>query len=206
VKSPFILPPTLLAAVLVMLTSACTTVPQRQPFQPPPAVYAEHLDTIKGIGNFAMTGRMAVLTESKGFSGSMHWHHHEEGDDIQFFSPLGTQLGSLSKNMDGVTLTTSNQKTYHADDAEALTQATLGWSLPMTGLSDWMLGRPADGEVEIMAWDAAGNITRMRQNGWDIEYPFYQITDEKSLPGKIIMKSPKLELKLVVENWQTGEN
>lgn len=193
-------------ALLAALVSACSTLPQQQPVQPPAAVYADHLGTIKNISNFAMSGRMAVLTENKGFSGSMRWHHHEEGDDIQFFSPLGGQLGSLSKNADGVTLTTSSQNTVHADDAETLTQQTLGWSLPMTGLSDWMLGRPTDGDVEILAWDTSGNIIRMRQNGWDIEYPVYQMADEKSLPGKIIMKSPKLEFKLVVERWQTGDN
>lgn len=191
-------------ALLATLVSACATLPK--PVQPPAAIYAQHLDTIRNIGNFAMSGRMAVLTENKGFSGSMRWHHHEEGDDIQFYSPLGGQLGSLNKNNEGVTLTTSNQKTVHASDAESLTQQTLGWSLPLTGLSDWMLGRPTDGEVEVLAWDISGNITHMRQNGWDIEYPAYQMADEKSLPGKIILKNPKLEFKLVVEHWQTGDN
>lgn len=191
--------------MLALLVSACTTLPRQQSAsQPPAAVYVAHLETLKPISNFAMMGRMAILTESKGFSGSMRWHHHEEGDDIQFFSPLGTQLGSISKDPSGVTLTTSNQKTYHADDAATLTQQILGWSLPMDGLPDWMLGRPTTGVVEVMAWDAAGNITHMRQNGWDIEYPAYTANTDMPLPGKILLKSDKLELKLVIEDWQTG--
>lgn len=199
----------LIPALFAVLVSACTTVPQQQTIQPPASVYLSHLEAIQPISNFAISGRMAILTETKGFSGSIRWHHHEEGDDIQFFSPLGTQLGNISKSTDGVTLTTSNQKIYHADDAATLTQQTLGWSLPMDGLQDWMLGRPnatTDGTLEILAWDAQGNITHMRQNGWDIEYPTYITSEEFQLPGKIILKSDKLELKLVIEQWQTGQN
>ncbi len=148
-----------------------------------------------------MNGRIAVLTEKKGFSGSLRWHHHEDGDDIGFYSPIGTQLGQLSVGADGVTLTTSDKQTYSAQDAETLTQKTLGWSLPMSGLSDWVLGRPGPGAAEILAWDAEGRIQHLRQSGWDIEYPHYQTLDGRQLPGKIVMKSQKLDLKLVVEEW-----
>lgn len=193
-------------AMTAALLAACSSLPQQAAVaQPPASVYLAHLERIKPITNFAMTGRMAILTDAKGFSGSMHWHHHEEGEDIQFYSPLGTQLGNLSKNAEGVTLTTSNQKTYSAADAETLTQQTLGWGLPLDGLSDWMLGRPAEGDVEVLAWDAAGNITRMRQQGWELEYPVYVVSEGVSLPSKVLLKSNKLELKLVVEQWQTGQ-
>lgn len=199
----------LIPALFAALVNACTSVPQQQAPMAPASAYLSHLEAIQHISHFAISGRMAILTETKGFSGSMHWHHHEEGDDIQFFSPLGTQLGSISKSTDGVTLTTSNQKTYHADDAATLTQQTLGWSLPMEGLPDWMLGRPSKNSgptLEILAWDAQGNITHMRQDGWDIEYPVYTDSETFRLPGKIILKSDKLELKLVIEQWQTGQD
>jgi outer membrane lipoprotein LolB len=66
-----------------------------------------------------------------------------------------------------------------------------------------VLGRPARGKAEILAWDEAGRITHLRQSGWDIEYPGYQETAGLHLPAKVLLKSPRLDLKLVVENWQT---
>lgn len=187
----------------VVFMAGCATMPPSEPQGPvaAPAAYAQHADTIARISTFALNGRIAVLTEKKGFSGGMRWHHHTEGDEIGFFSPIGTQLGQISASHEGVTLTTSDKKTYTADDAETLTQQTLGWSLPMTGLPDWVLGRPSAGEVDILAWNAQGGIQRMRQDGWEIEYPAYLNGNGWTLPGKIILKSPQLDLKLVVEQW-----
>ena len=190
-----------------LLLAGCAPL---QPLPPssPPAAYQQHAQRVASIHTFALNGRIAVLTEKKGFSGSMRWHHHAEGDEIGFYSPIGTQLGLISAGADGVTLTTSDKKTYSAADAESLTQETLGWSLPMSGLSDWVLGRPTPGEAQMLAWDASGHILRMRQNGWEIEYPQYMETDGQQLPNKIVMKSQKLDLKLVVEQWvgiQAGE-
>lgn len=183
----------------ILLLAGCAALPPQQE----PAAYRPHLQRISEINSFALSGRIGVLTETKGFSGTMRWHHRTDGDDIAFYSPLGTQLGQLNADADGVTLTTSNQKTYQADDAETLTQQTLGWSLPMAGLPDWVLGRPTSGAVEILAWDEAGHITHLKQQGWDIEYSAYQEASSRQLPGKVVLKSPKLDLKLVIENWQT---
>lgn len=185
-----------------LLLAGCAALPP-QPAMEPPAAYVQHLQQIERIQYFALAGRIAILTETKGFSGTMRWHHHAEGDDIAFYSPLGTQVGQLNRGADGVTLTTANQKTYHAEDAEALTQQTLGWSLPLDGLPDWVLGRPASGEVDILSWDEAGRIHRMRQNGWEIEYLAYLAASKGSLPGKVTLKSARLDVKLVIDSWQT---
>ncbi len=193
-----------------LCVTGCAAVPPAAESGPhvAPATYQAQADAVAAIRTFALNGRIAILTETKGFSGGMRWHHHAEGDEIGFFSPIGSQLGQISATTEGVTLTTSDKKTYTAEDAETLTQQALGWSLPMAGLPDWVLGRPTQGDAEILAWTAEGNIQRMHQDGWDIEYPSYVDSQGKRLPGKIILKSPKLDLKLVVEQWvgvQDGE-
>jgi outer membrane lipoprotein LolB len=193
-----------LRLIPALLLAGCSALPveQKSAEQNPvePVAYRVHLEHLATIENFGLEGRIGVLTETKGFSGSMRWHHRNDGDTIAFYSPLGTQLGELEADANGVTLTTS-QKTYRAADAETLTQQTLGWSLPLRGLPDWALGRPTKGDAEILAWDAAGRISKLRQQGWDIEYPAYQ-NQGFELPTKIVLKSRKLDLKLVVENWR----
>lgn len=185
---------------------ACSSLPflSSAPKPPPaePDTYRNHLHHLQTIQSFAVNGRIGVITEKKGFSGSMRWYHNSEGDEISLFSPLGSQLGQLSASADGVTLTTSDHKTYTAHDAETLTQDNLGWSLPLSGLSDWVLGRPTTtSNAQVVAWDDAGHITRMQQDGWDIEYPSYRESDGFQLPGKVLLKSQKLDIKLIIEEW-----
>lgn len=153
-----------------------------------------------------MQGRIGVQTEGKGFSGSSNWQHDGQSDNISLFSPLGAQVATIKTAPDGVTLVTEDGKTYRAADVETLTLQNLGWSLPMRGLPDWILGRPAASMIKEQQWDEAGRLTRLKQDGWDIEYSQYIEINGYQLPTKVTLRSPKLNLKLVIERWAISAN
>lgn len=162
---------------------------------------AQHLQQLADISNFSIQGRIGVQTNSKGFSGSLHWQHHDNGDDINLFSPLGSQVASITKSSVEVVLQDASGKSFSAVDAETLTQQTLGWKLPLTGLTDWAVGRPSQSPIQNSSWNEQGQLTRLEQDGWNIEYDNYQQQGAYILPGKIYLKSDKLNLKLLVERW-----
>jgi outer membrane lipoprotein LolB len=186
----------------VLILPGCATVPAPE-IQTEPESFPQHLQRLTSIREFILSGRMAVQTERRGVSGSLRWEHGEESDRLAMYSPLGAQIAEIISGSDGVILTTSDQKTYAAEDVETLMQQTMGWSLPLNGLADWVLGRPAPGAYDQAGWDAQGRLTCMRQDGWQIEYPAYLTVDGMDMPGKILLKSPKLDLKLVVERWES---
>jgi len=188
-----------LGAIALTLAGCAALPPATAPVNP--EVQARHLHKLDEIGAFSITGRMAVQTEKRGFSGSLRWKHTEDGDHFALYSPLGAQVADIQSTADGVTLVTNDRKTYKADTAETLLQTTMGWSLPLTGLSDWILGRPTSSPHEIVASDAQGRLTRLKQDGWDIEYTSYKTVDGIDLPGKVLLRSPQLDLKLLVEQW-----
>lgn len=167
-----------------------------------PEINRQHLASLASIHTFNMQGRIGVQTAGKGFSGSSNWSHDGKSDDIALFSPLGAQVATITTSADGVELVTGEGKTYEAADVETLTQQNLGWSLPMRGLPDWILGRPSTGAVQGQQWDEAGRLTRLEQDGWDIEYAQYVEANGYQLPGKVYMRSPKLNLKLIIERWE----
>lgn len=162
--------------------------------------HQQHLNSIATIQAFSLKGRIGVQTEGKGFSGSMQWQHDAAEDQIALYSPLGGQVASIKKDAESVTLTEGNGHTITAQDAEALTQMTLGWKLPLTGLADWSLGRPTSNPIDKIIWDDVGRITHLIQEGWDIEYSDYLAFEGKQLPNKIYLRSPKVNIKLIVEN------
>lgn len=72
----------------------------------------------------------------------------------------------------------------------------------MQGLPDWVLGRPSAGSVDAASWDESGRLTSLQQDGWKIEYAEYRDAEGHQLPSRIDMRSPKLNLKLIIESWQ----
>ena len=188
-----------LAAVLT-LTGCAAFQTQPEPSSDA-ATHKQHLTSVADIKAFNLQGRIGVQTEGRGFSGSTRWQHAATQDKIALFSPMGGQVANIEANPDGVVLVDSDGKSYRAEDAETLTQKTLGWQLPMKGLPDWVLGRPAPGTVDDARWDQMGRLTRLKQHGWDISYAQYQDSHGYQLPGKVTLVSPKLNLKLVIEQW-----
>lgn len=162
-------------------------------------LYEKHLMDISAIDSFRMQARIGVQTAGKGFSGSMRWQHNVSTDDIGLFSPLGSQVASMQKNVDQVTLTDANGKILIAADAETLTRDLLGWSLPLNGLTDWSLGRPNQSPIQGSSLNTDGLLTRLQQEGWVISYQNYTEQNGHLLPTKILLNRDKLNLKILID-------
>lgn len=187
---------------LIALMQGCVSVPASKPVENTVALssHQQHLKLISTIQAFSLKGRIGVQTEGKGFSGGLQWQHALAQDDIALYSPLGSQIANIKKTPATVTLEDAKGNSVTAADAESLTQKALGWKLPLTGLADWSLGRPNSSPIDSIAWDDAGQITRLVQDGWDIEYADYVAFEGKQLPNKVYLRSPKVNIKLIVEN------
>lgn len=161
----------------------------------------QHLAKVSHLQSFSLRGRLGVVTQKQGFSGSIDWQHHPQSDQIDVFSPLGGKIANIQKTPDAVVLTDVKGNSVKAADAESLTNMTLGFRLPLTGLNDWALGRPTSSKVDDMSWDDQGRLIMLKQDGWDIQYENYEEVKEVFLPKKIVLKSEQLNLKLLVEQW-----
>jgi outer membrane lipoprotein LolB len=191
----------LLLATTLLLVSGCATI--TPPTSPPTtsSINQEHLATLANIKTFSLKGRLGVVTNPRGFSGGIEWQHQSANDNIDIFSPVGGKVANIAKNANGVTLTSQDGHTIKANDAESLTEATLGWRLPLNGLNDWAIGRPTTSKIEASSWDEQGRLLTLKQDGWDISYENYLETNGVFLPSKTVLKSEKVNLKLLIEKW-----
>lgn len=203
----FLMRSVLLSTLIFVLTSCASltkvNVPANTASQ---ALYQQHLKSINAIQQFMLKGRIGVQTDGKGFSGSLHWQHDHANDNIALYSPLGGQVASISKTADKVVLEDAKGNSISAADAETLTQNALGWKLPLAGLADWSLGRPTRSADQDSSWDSQGKLTTLKQDGWEIEYQNYVENNGIFLPSKILLKSQKVNLKLLVEQWDLSIN
>ena len=198
----------LLCLGFVVTVAGCSTLPKPaiSPSSVSLALYQAHLQDISSISQFTIKGRIGVQAEGKGFSGGLTWLHNKTNDDIALYSPLGGQLASIKKTATNVTLEDAKGNSINAADAETLTQNTLGWQLPLTGLADWSLGRPSGSAITTSTWDDQGHLSTLKQDGWEIQYQNYAEQNGHYLPTKIILRNDKVNLKLLVENWSNISN
>lgn len=165
------------------------------------ASHQQHLAKLAQIKSFALKGRLGVVTQKQGFSGGIDWQHAADTDNVDVYSPVGGKVANISKIATGVTLTKQDGRSLTAQDAESLTETTLGFKLPLSGLSDWALGKPTTNNINNSTWDENGRLLTLKQDGWDISYENYADNEGIFLPNKIVLKSEKVNLKLLVEKW-----
>lgn len=190
-----------LALLSLALLAGCVTQPAVKPSSNV-ALLTQHLATLAQLDHYTLKGRLGVNANGKGFSGGITWQHQPSTDTIELFTPLGSKAAAIKKTPTEVALTTSDNKVMKADNAEALTEKTLGWRLPLAGLSDWALGKPTKSPIESSTWDEQGRLLTLTQDGWQIAYEHYSTQAGTSLPGKVTLKNNRLNLKLLIEQWQ----
>ncbi len=173
-----------LAAAALAILPACTELPFLQP--------------TAGL-EFQLSGRIAVRYDNQGSSGNIAWRHRAAGDEMLITSPLGQGVARIEREDGIVTVTASDRRVYRAHDAESLTEQVLGFRVPLSGLSDWVRAKPAPGWAHETR-DARGRLSELEQDGWRIYYLAYG--DGSSLPARLRLVYPGLELRLAIDDWQ----
>lgn len=179
-----------LCCVLVLSGCASQTVVQGVP----PAASTEN-------PSFEVSGRIAVRYNGQADSGNFSWQHASVADRVTLETPLGQTLAELVRDAAGVRLDMSDGRQFSAAAVEPLTQEVLGWALPLSGLQYWIRGIPAPaiGQAEGVTRVASG-IYQLQQQGWQIDYP--EFSGPPSVPGRIVMKRPGLEIRLAIHQWK----
>lgn len=193
--------------VLLALLSGCQTIApvneskETVNQEKPSVLHAKHMAAIEKIQGFAIKGRIAVTSDQKNASARLAWEHSASKDNVDVYSPLGAKVANIIKTPEQVTFT-DNKQTLTAEDTETLTQDTLGFSLPLSGLSYWALGKPSNQSIaNAITWDIDGKTKTLVQDGWNIEYNGYSNQDIYSLPKKVILNNDIITIKLIIDEW-----
>lgn len=152
---------------------------------------------------FAFNGRVAIKRGLESSSAALRWVHNpaEDEDEVLILEPLGQTIARIHRDVQGATLEAQG-RFYVSQDVESLTQQVLGWTLPLTGLTHWVVGVSAKGSAAEIQRDAKKQITLMQQNGWEIRYSRYAGLLADSLPTRFILKNEKLEITVLIDEWE----
>lgn len=127
-----------------------------------------------------LAGRLSVNYSHDGkhetVSGKFTWQQTASRTEVTLYSPLGQTIATIVVAPGYASLTEAGKRARVAADIDSLSAQTLGWSLPVGGLREWLQGyaRGADGSRFIASPANSGVTTR---DGWRLDYVSWQDED-----------------------------
>jgi outer membrane lipoprotein LolB len=159
------------AALGAVLLAGCASAPVK-PSQPRQA--GVYQDSFEAAGRLSVRYRKDGNPES--LTGKFSWSQTPGRIDVSLSSPLST-IATISITPQAATLVQANKPPRVAKDIDSLTAEALGWSLPVSGLRDWLQGYAtgADGKRFIAT---PANNSVLTADGWRLRFVSWQ--DEKA--------------------------
>lgn len=156
-----------LAAVL----AGCASAPSA-PLSHPTAQVGAYRDTIELEGklsaNYDKDGQPQSITVN------YTWNQRPGNIDVTLFAPgLGQTVATVNVTPTAATLTQSNRAPLVEKDVDTLTAKALGWTLPVSGLRDWLQGYAVEAGGKRFAASPA-NARVVTSDGWHLDFTEWQ--------------------------------
>jgi outer membrane lipoprotein LolB len=135
-------------------------------------------DTIDLNGSLAVSYQKGDGQPER-LNGRYIWTQRPGRIDVSLTNPLGSTVAEISVTPESATLTQAKRQPRTASDIDTLTRQTLGWSLPVSGLRDWLQGYAIDAQGKRIAVSPANNNVVTR-DGWRLRFAEWQ---QKPGPG-----------------------
>lgn len=153
-------------AVAALLAGCATTTANLS--RAPVAAYRDSID---------LSGKLSVDYQKDGqpqrLNGQFEWVQRPGRVDVSLAGPLGQTVAQISVTPQEATLTQAGRQPLVASDVDTLTERTLGWSLPVSGLRDWLQGYAVDASGKRFAASPANNSV-FTQDGWRLRFAEWQ--------------------------------
>lgn len=165
-------------ATLCLALSACSTLPFTSSQPPSSQSVAPYRDQVELAGRLNVVYQKNDKPESA--TVNFTWQQTAQRTDVTLFSPVGSTLATIAVTPQEAVLTQSGKPPRSAPDVDTLSSRLLGWSLPVSGLRDWLQGHALaqDGQ-RFVASPQNDNVTT--KDGWRLRYVSWQDGSDTTL-------------------------
>lgn len=144
----------------------------------------------ENVNDFTADGRLAVKVEEKGSYANFDWSYQNQVQTISVNTPLGSTVGQLCKDNQGVLAVDNKGRVYQAETAEELSNKLLGYELPVQYLHIWADGKRVANAPYRLLPDG-----RLEQFDWTIT----RSTNTEGKPKILQLENAKLNVRLVFD-------
>lgn len=145
---------------------------------------------------FEAEGRIGVQIQERGQTAHFDWIRRNGVETLNVNTPIGTTVGQLCQDAEGVLAVDSGGQVYFAESAETLSRNLLGYALPAQYLLVWANGEWVKGVPYELHQDGSLN-----QSGWRIG----READERGLARILMLENEQLILRMVFSESRREE-
>ncbi|MBS9402017.1 lipoprotein insertase outer membrane protein LolB [Halomonas sp. TRM85114] len=158
-------------------------------------------DRLEALDTWVLIGKASLRTPQDATSANLDWSQTLYYYRLLISGPFGSGRSTLEGREGRFSLTTAEGR-FEAETPEALMEEQLGWSLPVSSLSDWIRGLPDEQTEHRLEEDSLGFPATLQQDGWTIDYRDWTRVEGLWLPRRLVMEYDELRVTLVVTDWQ----
>jgi outer membrane lipoprotein LolB len=178
---------------LILLLSGCAATP-----------LLESSRSAAEFSDWQLQGRIALTHGDQGWHANLLWQQQSTAYQLKVSGPLGQGGFQLTGNEAGVVLVDAEGNSSFASDVDALLLQATGWELPVLGLRYWVRGLPVPDVEARRVYDESGQLSRLEQSGWSIDYQRYQLVEGAAVPSKLQLERDGIRVRMVINQWQLG--
>ncbi|MCB1616143.1 MAG: outer membrane lipoprotein LolB [Pseudomonadales bacterium] len=156
-----------------------------------------------GLEQWLISGKLSIKEDNHQQSSAFSWLQNHEDFDIAINGFLGHGSSRIFGNGNRATLEQGGSPPLSASSPSELSSHFFGQSLPVESLFFWIRGLP---DPQLPVYDATfnenGTYSSFRQEGWTLTFRSQTTVDGFLLPSSIHARKDKLQLKIIVKQWQ----
>ncbi|NYZ61686.1 lipoprotein insertase outer membrane protein LolB [Luteimonas deserti] len=204
-------------ALLAGALAACSSVPERPPARTAvlapearlaaEARLAERESVVRALPAYGFAGRVAMSNGRDGGNGRLDWRQSGASFSVALTAPVTRQSWRLTGDPDRARIEGLDGGPREDSDVVRLLWEATGFDIPVAALAAWAAGMRAEparfGEAEV-EFTADGQLARLRQNGWTIDYLDWQSDAAGSVPAlpvRINAAREAARVRLIVDAW-----
>ncbi|MFD2231464.1 lipoprotein insertase outer membrane protein LolB [Alkalimarinus sediminis] len=191
------------------LIQGCATTTEIPLTQTEPPQWQETISQLANIDHWEFSGKIGVKVPERIDSAVINrWMQADAEFTIDLSSAIfGLGATRINGTPDYIVITESGEPPITSLEPTRLIEQHIGWPLPIAKLRYWVKGMPAPTEtdednVQALKFNNSGELSELKQNGWQINYSKYTLFNNINLPRKIVLRQQQAKITVIINEWQ----
>ncbi|ASA55031.1 lipoprotein insertase outer membrane protein LolB [Vibrio gazogenes] len=191
----------------IIILAGCSSV--QTPLQP--VEWQSHQQRLQQISTYQISGKLGYISPQERRSLNFQWKKSDHHSQLRLTTFLGQTVLKMDIDPQRAEAETYEGQHYTAQTPELLLHQLTGLDIPLSSLSQWILGRPALADTYALKPDnTLDNLEKKLANQqWRVQYKTYTAVTFKAqqlpLPERLSLQQGSTKINIHISQWKVTQ-